>query len=172
MIRRCLPLVSLPKLTMPEHFGQDRRLLRLARLEQVGHARQTAGDVAGLRRFLRDTRDDVADADFGAVLQDDDRAGRQEVLRRDVGAGQLEFLALLVFQAHDRTQILGLRTAALRIGHDAAIQTGQFVGLLLHGDAVDEVDEAHATGDFRNDRMGMRIPVRDDLAGLDRMRRP
>ena len=69
MIRRCLPLVSLPKLTMPETLGQDRRLLRLARLEQVGHARQTAGDVAGLRRFLRDTRDDVADADLGAVLQ-------------------------------------------------------------------------------------------------------
>ena len=42
-----LPLVSLPKLTVP-CVGQDRRLLGLARLEQVGHPRQTAGDVPGL----------------------------------------------------------------------------------------------------------------------------
>ena len=113
-------------------------------------------------------RDDVADADCGAVLQVDDRAGRQQVLRRKVGARHVEVLALLVDQAHDRTQVLGLRTATLRIGDHARCQAGQLVGLLLHGDAVDEVDEAHDAGDFRHDRMGMRIPVRDGLAGLDR----
>ena len=69
MTRRCLPLVSLPKLTVPVCFGQDGRLFRLARLEQVGNARQTTGDVAGLRDFLRNTRDHVTDFDLGAVLE-------------------------------------------------------------------------------------------------------
>ena len=90
-------------------LGQDRRFLRLARFEQVGHARQTTGDVAGLRRFLRDLGDHVAHADGGAVLQVDDRARRQHVLRRQVGARDGEVVALLVDDAHDRTQILGLR---------------------------------------------------------------
>src|SRR5258708_2928521 len=39
---------------------QNRRILGLARLEQVRHARQTAGDVAGLGGLLRDARDYVA----------------------------------------------------------------------------------------------------------------
>ena len=38
----------------------------------------------------------------------------------------------------------------------------------MHRDAVDEVEEAHEAGDFRHDRVGMRIPGRDGLAGLDR----
>ena len=41
-------------------FGDDRRILRLARLEQLRHPRQTAGDVARLGAFGRDTRDHVA----------------------------------------------------------------------------------------------------------------
>src|ERR1700688_3683796 len=39
---------------------QNRGILRLARLEQVGHTGQTAGDVASLRRLLWNTRDDIA----------------------------------------------------------------------------------------------------------------
>ena len=40
-------------------LGHDRRLFRLASLEQVGNTRQTTRDIAGLRRLLRDTRNDV-----------------------------------------------------------------------------------------------------------------
>jgi hypothetical protein len=76
-------------------LGQDRGILGLARLEQVGHARQAAGDVAGLGRFLRDLGDHVADADRRAVLQVDDRARRQQVLRRQVGARDRQVLAVL-----------------------------------------------------------------------------
>ena len=144
-------------------LGQDRRILRLAGLEQVGHARQTTGDVAGLGRFLRDLGDDVADADRRAILQVDDRARRQQVLRRQVGTRDVEVLALLVDDAHDRTQVLALRAATLRIGDLARSQAGQFVGLLDDGDAVDEVDEAHEARHFRHDRVVMRIPVRDRL---------
>ena len=119
-------------------------------------------------RFLRDTGNHVAHAHFGTVLDRHDRTGRQEVLRGDVGARQLELAALGVFQAHDRTQILRLRAATLRIGDHRRLQTGQFVGLALHGDAIEEVDEAHHTGHLGDDRMGMRIPVGHGLAGLDR----
>ena len=77
---RCLPLVSLPKLTVPDASARMRRLLGLARLEQVGNPRQTAGDVAGLGRLLRNTRDDVADVHLSAIRQVDDGAGRQEVV--------------------------------------------------------------------------------------------
>src|SRR3546814_13645252 len=79
-----------------------------------------------------------------------------------------EVLALLVDDAHDRAQVLALRAATLGIGDLARGQAGQVVGLLDHGHAVDEVDEADETGDFRHDRVVMRIPVRDRLAGLDR----
>src|SRR3546814_4024646 len=41
-------------------LGQDGRVLGLACLEQVGNARQTAGDIAGLGGFLRDTRNRIA----------------------------------------------------------------------------------------------------------------
>ena len=40
-----LPLVSLPKCTVAVDLADDRVILRLARLEQLGDARQTAGDV-------------------------------------------------------------------------------------------------------------------------------
>ena len=43
-------------------LGDDGELLRLPRLEQLGDARQTAGDVLRLRRLARDLRDDVARA--------------------------------------------------------------------------------------------------------------
>src|SRR3546814_730389 len=164
-------LLALGVLAEADHaglFGQDRLVLGLAGLEQVGHARQAAGDVAGLGRFLRHLGDHVAHADRGTVLQVDDRARRQQVLRRQVGPGDGEVLALLVDDAHDRAQVLALRAATLGIGDLARGQAGQVVGLLDHGHAVDEVDEADETGDFRHDRVVMRIPVRDRLPGLDR----
>src|SRR6185312_7364766 len=40
---------------------EDRRVLRLSRLEQVRNARQASGDVAGLGGLLRDARDHIAD---------------------------------------------------------------------------------------------------------------
>ena len=49
-------------------LGDDRVLLGLARLEQLGDARQTAGDVLGLRGLARDTRDDVAGLDAIAFV--------------------------------------------------------------------------------------------------------
>src|SRR6266850_4019665 len=53
-------------------LGENRRVLGLAGFEEVRYARQTARDVAGLRRFLRDARDDVAHRDLRRVLEADD----------------------------------------------------------------------------------------------------
>ncbi len=75
-------------------LGQDRRLFRFACFEQVGHAGQTTGDVTGLRRFLRNARQNVTHVDFLAILHLHDGAGLQEVMRRDLGTGQAQFLAL------------------------------------------------------------------------------
>ena len=57
-------------------LGDDRVLLRLARLEELGDARQTAGDVLGLGGLARDLGDDVAGLDGVAVVDVDVRADR------------------------------------------------------------------------------------------------
>ena len=93
---------------------EDRRVLRLAGFEQVRDARQTAGDVAGLRGFLRDARDDVADRHLGAVLEADERARGQRVHGRNVGVGEGDFLALGVHELHGRAQVLARRAASDR----------------------------------------------------------
>src|SRR6185437_12682628 len=46
---------------------EDGRVLRFPRFEEIRHARQTAGDVTGLRRLLRDAGDDVTDRHPRAV---------------------------------------------------------------------------------------------------------
>src|SRR5574343_390132 len=148
-------------------LGHDGGVLRLAGFEQVGHARQTAGDVAGLGSFLRHLGDHVADADLLAVVQVDDRARRQHVLCRQVGTRDDQVVALGVDDAHDRAQVLALAAAALRIGDFQRGQAGQLVGLLDDGDAVDEIEELHEAGDFRHARLVMRIPFDHGLAGLD-----
>ena len=144
---------------------ENRGILRLTGLEQVGHARQTAGDVASLRRLLRDTCDHVAHRHLGAVFQADDRARRQRVHRRYVGVGEGDFLALGIGQAHDRTQVLAARTALLRIQHHRAGEARDIVHLGRDGDTVDEVRELDHARHFRHHRVGMRIPVRHRLAG-------
>jgi len=48
-----LGLVVLAELHAAFDLGDDRVILRLAGFEQLGHARQTAGDVAGLGAFPR-----------------------------------------------------------------------------------------------------------------------
>ena len=48
-------------------LGEHARVLGRARLEQLRHARQAAGDVARLQRFLRNARQHLADGDMLAV---------------------------------------------------------------------------------------------------------
>ena len=58
----------------------DGRLARLARFEQLHHARQTAGDVLGLGGFARDLGQHVAGVNFLAVAHHQVGVRRHEVL--------------------------------------------------------------------------------------------
>ena len=68
-----LVLVVLAELDAARDVADDREVLGLARLEQLGHARQTARDVAVLAALARDAREDVAGMDLLAVLDREDR---------------------------------------------------------------------------------------------------
>src|SRR3546814_8085706 len=64
-------LLALGVLAEADHaelLGQDRLVIGLAGLEQVGHARQAAGDVAGLGGFLRHLGDHATDACRGPYI--------------------------------------------------------------------------------------------------------
>src|SRR3569832_2272999 len=146
---------------------EDERVLRLTRLEQVGDARQTAGDVAGLGGLLRNTRDHVAHAHRRTVLEIDDGAGRQIIHGRDLGPGDVQFLALLVHQLAHGTLILRGRAAMLGIGDHEARPPRPLIGGARYGDTLDEIAEAHTARHLGDERMGKRIPVGHDLTGLD-----
>ena len=91
-------------------LGDDRVLLGLARLEELGDARQTAGDVLGLGGLARDTRDDVAGLDAVALRHRDGRADRQEVPRVVLAVRDLQGLAVLVLERDARAQLGVLAT--------------------------------------------------------------
>ena len=97
-----------------------------------------------------------------AVFQVDQRARGQRVDRRNLGVRERDFLALGVDQADGRTQLLA--AALLGVEHHGAGQAGHFVQLRGDGEAVHEVVELDHTGHFGDDRMGVRIPGRADLA--------
>src|SRR3546814_18864248 len=79
--------LALRLIVLAEHhpagdLGDDRVLLGLARLEQLGDARPTAGDVTRLRRFASNTREHVARLDLGAILDrrsEERRVGKEWV---------------------------------------------------------------------------------------------
>ena len=59
--KRRLPLVSLPKATVPDISAKNGRLFGLTRFEQVGNTRKTTGNVTSLGTFLRNTGNNSAD---------------------------------------------------------------------------------------------------------------
>ena len=134
------------------NLADDGRLTRLARFEQFHHARQTAGDVLGTGRLLGDLGKHIARTDLGAVLDHQVSSARQQVAL--VGLGVLDEegrLALFVG----------------RIAHHPAGETGDFVDLFVEGDAFLQILEADRAADFSEDRVGVRIPLGQQLAQLD-----
>ena len=99
-------------------LGHDRRILRLASLEQVGNTRQTTGNVTRLRRFLRNSCDDVTDGYLRTVRHADDGANRQCVNRRDFRVREAHVVAVFIDETSNRAQVLACTTAALRIEYD------------------------------------------------------
>src|SRR5690606_38517675 len=144
-------------------LGEDRRILRPPRLEQVRDARQTAGDVARLRRLLRQPRDHVADDDPRAALHADHGTRGQRVRRWDIRVREADGLAVLVDELRRRPV---LRAARRGVEHDRARQAGDLVDLLRDRDVVDEVLELEVTAHLGHDRVHVRIPARHELTRL------
>ncbi len=147
-------------------FGQHAGVLGRAGLEQLGHARQTAGDVAGLLAFHRDAREHFARAYVLAVAHLDQRAHGEADGHCVIGARNLDLLALLVEQLDLWTYHLG-RAAAFRVDDHQGGQAGDFVHLLGHGHAFFDVLELGLSRVLGDDGAGQRIPVGHQRAGLD-----
>src|SRR5438552_3260026 len=146
-------------------FRDNRRVLRLASLEQFRNPRQTAGDVAGLGALGGDTREDVAGLDLGADIDRQNGVNRKHVAGL-TATRQLEDLAILALDDDRRTQI---RSAARRapVDDDALGDTGGFVERLRDRLSLDQVLEPDGALDFGQNRPGVGIPFGDALAALD-----
>ena len=81
-------------------FGQHAFVFGRAGFKQLGHTRQTAGDVAGLRRFAGNAGQDVAGIDPLSVLHRQDGVHRHEVAGfQTIAEGVEDIAQLLELQA-------------------------------------------------------------------------
>src|SRR5208282_3111384 len=135
------------------NLGNFRGVLRPARLEQLGHARQTAGDVLGLGLFAGRLGQQRAGHDFIAFTHDNVRSGRNGIIGHD--------LAGVVADGDLRVQIL------LVLDDNHGFLAGGFVRLLLHRHAFDDVVELHLAGLFGKNRHVVRVPLHEGLALFD-----
>ena len=148
-------------------LGDDGMILRTASFEQFGHTRQTTGDVLGLRAFERDTCKHVALGDLGTGLDRQD--GIHGQLEAGFGATRsLGDLTLVILDDDGGLQIGATRRRTpvddLTLG-----DAGRFVGGFRDGHATDDVLEFHRTCDVRHHRAGIRVPLGQTLAALDRI---
>ena len=152
-----LPLVSLPKRHHAVDLADDGVILRLAGLEELGDARQTAGDVLRLRGLARDLGDDLAGVDALAVLRDDVRADREEVARVEVAFARASSVSPV---SGSLIVMRGREIGGARLDDDLAREAGDLVELLLHRDAFDEVAVLHDAADLGEDRRSRTGPTR------------
>src|SRR5208283_927531 len=133
-------------------LGNFRGVLGPAGFKQLGHARQTAGDVLGLGLFARRLGQQRAGHNLVVLGHHDVRAGGNRIIRHD--------LAGVVTDGDLRMQIL------LVLDDDHGFLAGGFVGFLLHRHAFDDVVELHLAGLFGKNRHVVRIPLHKGLALL------
>src|SRR5690606_1114437 len=112
-----------------QHAG----ILGRTRFEQLGHAWQTAGNIAGLLRFLRNTRQNVAHIDLLTVAHGDQGTDRERNAHGVLGAGDLDFLALLIDELDLRTHDLLGRATGLGRDHHQGRQARDLVHLAGYG---------------------------------------
>src|SRR5262249_14873512 len=160
-----LVLVVAAEADRARDFRDDRRVLWLARLEQLRDPRQTAGDVARLGAFSRDARKDVARLDLGADVDREDRIDREHVAGV-AAARQLQHLAVLALD-HDRRAQIGPATRRAPVDDDALGDTGGLVERFRDRLPLDQVLEPDGALDLRQHRTGVGIPFGNALAALD-----
>src|SRR5204863_29603 len=140
-------------------LADDRELLRLARLEELGDARQAAGDVLGLGGLARHLGDDVARRHALPLEHVQVRPDRQQVAR--LARANPGRLPPLVLDRHARPLV-----DVLGVDDHLGREPRALVELLLHGDAFEDVAELHHPRTLGEDRDGVRVPLRDHLATL------
>ena len=134
-------------------LGNDGRLLRPPRLEQLSDAGQTAGNIAGLGALARYFYQNLPGLDVFAVI--DQQTGSD---RNNVGTGSV----LLALDLDLRAE----RTVALLDDATGAHARG-FVELLAHRHPfydIDKFDLAGAVGEYD---VGVGIPLVERLSGFD-----
>src|SRR5580704_7412655 len=134
-------------------FADDRGFVRLAGFEQFDYARQTTGDVLGLRCFARNLCQHVAGRNRVAVLNHQVGSRRHEVALARLALDDDGGLALLVG----------------RIADHVTREAGDFVDFLVQSHALLQVFELHGAADFGQDGEGVRIPLDHHLAERDRI---
>src|SRR5690606_5466688 len=160
-----LALGVLPERNRTRDFCQHAGVLGGTRFEQFGHTRQTPGNIAGLLRFWRNTRQNLTHLHVLTVTNGNQRTHREGNVHRVVSTSDLHFLASLVdeldLRAHHR-----LAAARLRRDDNQGRQSRDFIYLTGNGDAFFDVFEADATLVFRHDGACERIPRCQTLTSL------
>src|SRR2546427_189732 len=138
-------------LAEPHHtvyFGNRGGVLRPARLEQLGDARQAARNVARLVRLTRHLGEDLARVHVLTIFDRELRAFRNHEV-----AEPLLLVALLLDNFDVRVELL------LPVFDDHTLApAGDFVQLLAHRLVLYDVHEPHQTRHIRHDRVRVRIP--------------
>ena len=143
-----LPRESGPNDDDAVDLGDDRGLLRLARLEQLRHARQTARDVLRLGRLARHLGEHVAGRDLCAL---DRRRGarRPAAARAPIASSPASFLIEM------RGRSSGSFDSMITFD-DRPVNSSTCSCIV---DAFDDVAELHAAADLGEDRVRERIPL-------------
>ena len=133
-------------------LGHDRRILRLASLEDLGHARQATGDILGSRCLARRLGEDVT------------RLHDIPFVNLDVGflgeVVEAEGLAVVVEQRD-----LGLIDPLVLHDHPTDVTAGILFD--AHRLALDDVLVADLARHLREDRDRVRVPLDEHGARLD-----
>src|SRR5262245_56390862 len=159
-----LVLVVAPEADSAGDLGDDGGFFRPARLEQLRHPRQAAGDVAGLGALGWNARNDVARLHLRPWIDRDNGVDR-ELIAGLAATGKLHGLVVLVLDDDRRVQVHAAGGAP--VSHDALGDAGRLVERFRHRLALDQVLEPDRTLDLGEDRPGIRIPLRDSLAAPD-----
>src|SRR5690606_6500325 len=129
--------------------------LRAPGLEELRDAREPAGDVAGLVDLAGDLGERGAGLDDVAVADGQLRADRDDELP-DL------LIRLRVPDLDHRVELL----LAIVGDHELA-PAGRLVELLADGLLLDDVDEDDLPGAVGHDRLRVRVPAEEQVAGLD-----
>src|SRR5260221_7908500 len=135
------------------NLGDLGRVFRTAGFKQLGHARQTAGDVLGIGSLAGRFRHQRSGHDLVAFVEHDVPAGGDRIVGHD--------FALVIADDDLRVQIF------LVVNDDHGLLAGRLVHLLLHGDTLDDVMEPDLAGLLGKDRHIVRIPLDERVALLD-----